>query len=267
MAIKENQCKICSEESKGISSEVFRHIRVNPETGRIDYFYPLEITDPSIRTLARERGLEIGKTRLGFRVFEAVMVPCKEISTIHGREVYIDTPSEVQHRRYLDLIKDELNWQENVKQDGRCPIPDGHGGTKRCPCRIPNPDYISGGDKPKTLPIRCEGCKYELLRHAHTVIALSALDHEDESGEVESYEIPVPETYYAGDRYCELSSRFVSFVKEKYPKLTPLAKLLVAEYSKSEASRELSKATSTIGSQAKKLQELLEDFLDNAIIF
>ena len=243
------------------------HTRINPDTGKVDYYFPLEITDPSIRTLAKEQGLEICKARLGLRVFEAVMVPCKEIATIHGREVYIDTPSEVQHRRYLDLIKDELDWQENLGQEGGCLILNGHDGIKRCPCRIPNPNYAPGGDKPKTLPVQCEGCKYELLRHAHSTIALSAFDHEDESGEAEPYEIPATRTCYAGDRYCELSGRFVLFVKERYPKLVPLAKLLVAEYSESEASEQLNKAVSIIGSQAKKLRELLEDFLETSIDF
>lgn len=64
------------------------------------------------------------------------MVPCKNTATINGVEVYIDTPSDVQRQRYLDLIKDELAAQDAVKQDGRCQIPDGRGGLKRCPCRV-----------------------------------------------------------------------------------------------------------------------------------
>lgn len=245
-----------------------KNVRLNPITGELDYYFPMEVKDPADKEYARVYGLEVGPARLGFRKFEAIFIPCKNKTVdAHGFEVYTETPSEVQRQRYLDYIKDELAAQDAAKQDGRCNIPDGHGGLKRCPCRISNPDYVPGGDKPKTLPVRCEGCVYESFRQAHTAIPVSYLDHESEDGGVESYEIPAPVNYYAGDRYCELSSRFVPFVKEKHPKLTSLAKLLVAEYSKSEASRELNKATSTIGSQAKKLQELLEDFLDNVIIF
>ena len=162
-------------------AETFRHIRKDPVTGEENYYYPLEITDPSIRVLGRERGLEIGKTRLGNRTFEAVMVPCKDTATIHGVEVFVDTPSDVQRKRYLEYIKDELAEQDARKQDGRCQIPDGRGGVKRCPCRMPNPDYSPGGNQPKTLPVRCEGCKYEQFKQAHTTIVVSALDHENDA--------------------------------------------------------------------------------------
>ena len=253
--------------SKSQASEVFRHIRTNPVTGQTDYFYPLEITDPSIRVLAKERGLEIGRTRLGYRVFDAVMVPCKETATVHGLEVFIDTPSEIQHQRYLAFIRDELAAQDATKQDGRCNIPDGHNGLKRCPCRIPNPDYVPGGDMPKTLPVRCEGCKFELYRQAHTVIELSALDREDDSGEMESYEIPSPKCSFAADHYLKLREEFVAFVKGRNPKLAPLAEKLTDEYTKSEAGRELGDASSTVTSRTDKLKKLLEEFLDNVITF
>ena len=267
MAIRGKKSKFSSDESWHTSCEHFRHIRTNPETGQTDYYFPLEITDQSIRILARERGLEIGKTRLGFRVFEAVMVPCKETATVHGVEVFINTPSDVQRRRYLEFIKDEMKDQEHVKQDGRCTIQDSHGGTKRCPSRIPNPDYIPGGDMPKTLPVRCEGCKFEPYRQAHTVIELSALDREDDFGEMESYEIPSPKCSFAADRYLKLRKEFVAFVKDRNPKLAPLAEKLADEYTKSEAGRELGDASSTVTSRTDKLKKLLEEFLDNIITF
>lgn len=252
---------------KSQANEVFRHIRTNTVTGQTDYFYPLEITDPSIREIAKECGLEIGRTRLGYRVFDAVMVPCKETATVHGLEVFIDTPSEVQHQRYLAFIRDELAAQDAAKQDGRCNIPDGRGGLKRCPCRIPNPDYIPGGDMPKTLPIRCEGCKFEPYHQAHTVIELSALDREDDSGELENFEIPSPKCSFAADRYLKLRKEFVAFVKDRNPKLAPLAEKLADEYTKSEAGRELVDASSTVTSRTDKLKKLLEDFLDTVIVF
>lgn len=248
------------------SAESFRHIRTNLSTGEQDCFFPLEITDPSIRELARERGLEISRSRLGNRVFDAVMIPCKTTAMIHGREVYIDTPFEVQRQRYLALIKDELNTQEAAKQDGRCQIPDGHGGLKRCPCRVPNPDYVPGGAEPKTLPVLCEGCVYEELRQAHTTIGLPDLDHQDERGEAEPYEPASPETYYEGDRYERASNSFLEFVRERDPKLAALAELLTQEYTKSEAAMLLGDARSTVGSRAEKLKALCSEFLDAALI-
>ena len=96
---------------KNSQAESFRHIRTNHITGEVDYFFPMEITDPSIRALARERGLEIARTRLGNRTIDAVMVPCKDTATINGMEVFVDTPSEVQRHRYLEYVRDELAEQ------------------------------------------------------------------------------------------------------------------------------------------------------------
>lgn len=248
-----------------IPAESFRHIRTNPVTGEEDYFFPLEITDPSIRELAQEHSLEIARTRLGNRVIDAVMVPCKDTATIKGQEVYVDTPSDRQRERYLCYIRDELTAQNAARQDGGCNTPNGRGNTKRCSCRIPNPDYAPGGDKLKTVPVRCEGCIYEEFKEAHTTIVVSCIDHEDESGEMEPYEIPSPRSYFAADRYLELRDGFIAFVKVRNPKLAPLAELLTDEYTKSEAARELDDAWGTVTSRTDKLKELLLEFMDTII--
>ena len=246
-------------------AETFRHVRTNPITGEYDYYYPLEITDPSIRALVRERGLAIGRTRLGNRTYEAAMIPCKDTATINGVEVFIDTPSEVQRQRYLEYIRDELTEQDAKRQDGRCNIPDGRGGVKRCPCRMKNPDYVPGGDQPKTLPVKCEGCRYEQFRQAHTTIVVSALDHENEAGEFECFEIPAKKDLLAADRFLELREEFIAFVSERNPKLVPLAELLTLEFTKSEAARELGDAWGTVTSRTDKLKELVTDFLDTIV--
>ena len=243
-------------------AETFRHVRKDPITGEENFFYPLEITNPSIRALARERGLEISRTRLGNRTFEAVMIPCRDTATINGMEVFVDTPSEVQRQRYLEYIRDELSEQDAKRQDGRCSIPDAYGGLKRCPCRVKNPDYVPGGDQPKTVSVRCEGCIYEQFKQAHTTIVLSTLDRENENGEFETYEIPATKDMTAADRFLELREAFIAFVRERNPKLAPLAELLTLEYTKSEAGRELGDASSTVTSRVEKLKELLTAFLE-----
>ncbi len=243
-----------------------KNVRINPVTGELDYYFPLEVKDDSVLVYAREYGYEVGWARLGFRKFLAVFVPCKEqVIDSHGRTTFLDTPPEVQRQRYLDLIKDELAAQDAARQDGRCQIPNGRGGVKRCPCRMPNPDYIPGGDKPKTIPVKCEGCVYEQFRQAHTTILLSCLDHENEDGEMESYEVPAPRSNFAADRYEEIREQFLDFVRERNAKLLPLAELLTDELTKSEASRELGDAWGTITSRANKLKELLTEFLENII--
>jgi len=226
----------------------------------------MEVKDDSVLTYAREYGYEVGWARLGFRKFLAVFVPCKEqVTDSHGRITFLDTPSDVQRRRYLAYIKDEMDEQEDAKQDGRCNIPDGHGGIKRCPCRIANPDYVPGGDKPKTIPVKCEGCVYEQFRQAHTTITLSSLDSENDDGEVTTYEVAAPRSYFAADRYTEVKEQFLDFVKERNAKLLPLAELLTDELTKSEASRELGDVWSTVTSRTDRLKELVTEFLDNLI--
>lgn len=246
-------------------AETFRHVRTNPITGEDEYFFPMEITDPSIRALARERGLEIAKTRLGNRTFEAAMIPCKDTATISGVEVFIDTPSEVQRQRYLEYIRDELTQQDAKRQDGRCNIPDAYDGLKRCPCRVKNPDYIPGGDQPKTLPVRCEGCIYEQFRQAHTTVVLSTLDHENENGEFESFEIPSTKDMLAADRFLELRQEFIAFVRERNPKLGDQAELKTLEFTNSEIARLLDQPTSTITSRGEKLKALASAFIDTVI--
>lgn len=250
---------------KKTPAETFRHVRTNPITGEQDYYYPMEITDPSIRALARERNLEIARTRLGNRIIDAVMVPCRDTAMINGVEVFIDTPSEVQRRRYLEYVRDELAEQDAKRQDGRCNIPGAYGGLKRCPCRVPNPDYVAGGKQPKTLPVRCEGCVYEPFRQAHTTVVLSALDSVNEDGEMQTFEIPAPKDLLAADRFLEMREEFIAFVQERNPKLVPLAELLTLEFTKSEAARELGDAWSTVTSRSEKLKDLVTAFLDTVV--
>ena len=253
-----------------MSKRFLKNVRINPVTGDFNYYFPMEVKGPADKEFARLNGLEIGHVRLGFRCFEAILIPCKNTTIdAEGNTVYLDTPGEVQRRRFLELIRDEMKWQDEVKQDGRCPIPDGNGGVKRCPCRVPNPDFVSGrdeGKKPKTLPVKCEGCVYEQFRQAHTTVTFTCLDHENEDGEMESYEAPAPANYYEGERYERMREAFLEYVKEHNDKLTDLAELLTLEYNRSEAARALDMPASTAASRRELLKELCRQFLDSTII-
>ena len=243
-------------------------VRINPETGEKDYFFPMEVTDNSILDYAKEHNFEVGLARLGYRRFKAVAVPCKNKAyDAVGREIYLPTPSDVQRRRYLDLIKDEMNEQEDAKEDGRCTIPDGHGGVKRCPLREKNPACTPENGQPKTVAVRCEGCVYEVFKQEHTFVTLSTLEQENDAGEPEPYEVPAPKTCFAADEYEKMAQEFVAFVRSRKPKLAPLAQLLTEEYSKSDAGRELGDAWGTVTSRTDNLKALLLEFLDQAITF
>ena len=93
----------CSESNGNDNLDLaYDHYRVDPLTGEKDWYFPMRITDPSDRVYAHELGLVICYARLGGRKFWAVMVPCKDSVTVHGLTVFVDTPSEVQHKRYLE---------------------------------------------------------------------------------------------------------------------------------------------------------------------
>ena len=241
-----------------------RHIRPNPITGELDYYFPLELTEEnreSVELLARELGLEICRTRLGYRSFRAVLVPCRDKVLIRGVETYVDTPSEVQHRRYLELIRDEMREQDRARNDGRCLIPDGRRGLKRCPRRVPNPDYTPGGEEKKTVAVRCTGCPYEDYRQAHTVIPLSCLDGVDEDGETEPFDPPATKNIDEAERFLKQRAAYIAFVRKLDQKLVPLAELRTLGYSKAEASCILGVPPSTINDWNDKLKNLLKSFL------
>lgn len=246
-----------------------KNVRINPVTGEKDYYFPMEIIDPIDKEYARLNGLEVGMAMLGFRRYEAIMIPCKRRTyNAKGQEVYLETPSEEQRRIFKALARDELDRQEDMKEDSRCQIPTANGkSTKRCPLRIPNPAYVPGGDQPKTLANKCKGCPFERFKQAHTVIELSCLDREDEDGDMEAYEVPAPRNNFAGNCFEELADEFISFIRERKPRLAPLAEKLVQEYNLTDASEDLGKSDSTLFSQKEKLKGLLEEFLDNAITF
>ena len=240
--------------------------RFNPETNHYDYYFPMQLIDDADREYARFCGFEIGMARLGYRNYLAVFVPCRDIVIdAAGKEVFIETPEEKQHHRYLELIKDELIAQDAVKKDGRCMIANSCGGIRRCPARIPNPGYIPGGDQPKTLPVKCEGCKYNQFKQEHTCIPLSCLDHENEYGEMESYDVPAPDTYFSADRYDRLAAGFVEFVRQKKPEYADLAYLLTQEYNRSEAARELGIPNNTAAYHREKLKQMCRKYLDTTI--
>lgn len=230
--------------------ERYQHYTIDPTTGEKQWYFPMEI-----ETLAddfagaeylhnlKSEPYEIGMTRLGFREFNAVMIP-------------------VTKEQYLELIKDEMNKQEEMKQDGRCPVLAIKGGLKTCPRRIPNPDYVEGSSEPKTLANSCDGCIYEKKKHSNTVITFTDLGSEDVDGDFASYEPSTPTDYNSADEYLRLKKQWVDFVRVNKPMLTDLAELLSSEYLQIEAAKELDKSRQTIHRQVDTLKKLVIEFLN-----
>lgn len=249
--------------------ERYQHYTVDPVTGERQYYFPMEIevdlknynpdSDEYAVSVEYKKNLkkatvkdmdgndvvcEVGYTRLGYREFEAVFVP-------------------VSHEAFKKLIKDEMDKQDAAKVDGRCTIPATIGGVKMCPLRIPNPEYVEGGDMPKTIKKSCDGCPHAKKKHSHTEVNFSTLHLTDDDGEEEDFETGNPYNYYAGDEYEALMKKWCAFVRTKAPELEELAMLLSMEYIRSEAARELGKSSSTVQAQRDRLKPLLLEFLQN----
>lgn len=248
-----------------MANEANKHVRINPITGEKDYYFPLEY-HPSLLQCAKANHLDIVSCRLGDRSYKAIMIPCKRIGTDErGNEVFLDTPSEEQHERYRAYVSFELNEQDRIKQNRRCNIPDEKGGTKRCPARKPNPDYLPGNGQPKTLPVRCEGCIFERFKHAENTVVMSSLDSEDEDGTPVSFEGAAPFRCDQAWRYERLKEDFAAYVAERKPKLQALAKARTDGYTQTEHARATGASVKTVNSQMNILKQLAIEFLDTVI--
>lgn len=250
-----------------MAKKLFEHIRVNEKTGTKAYYYPMPVKDTpenqafinSIRAL----GYEVGWTRLGFEIIHAALVPCKNhFKDKSGRTVYVDTPEDEQRRIYNNYIREALAEQDRKKHDGRCCFFNEHGQRERCPLRIPNPDFNVNlphdlKTNPKTIPNRCDICKYFPFKESHDVTPFSSLANEDDNGEDIPYEPPTPWDYNESDHYDELEDAVKAILHRYRPKLDGLVDLLASGLTQAEAAETLGKAPSTINSQQKLLHKLL----------
>lgn len=265
MAKKDNKCK-------SNPDSACCHVRQDPVNGKVNYYYPLEITESNkelVETYALEHGLEICWTHYGDRKIWAAMIPCQNTVMNHGLESFVETTSAEQHQIYNKLTRPDLAEQDREKHDGRCQIPNGKGGTRRCPLREENPDYVPGSKgrstRFKTRVASCSGCPYEEAKYAHTFVPLSALEHVDEDGVVIPFEPASGPDISSGYCFEKWGKDFVEFVRKTNPKLAPEAELLMLEYKKSEISRELGLPSSTVTSRADKLKELFKEFWETIV--
>ena len=239
------------------------HAKAN-EAGSTDYFFPLKITAPEDEEYARLFGFEIGRTWIGFDKAKAAMIPCKRTARDrHGKEIFVDTPEDVQLDRYNCLMREIRAEQDRKRHDGRCSFFNEQGLRERCPYRVANPDYDPNiphnpRTNPKTVRKSCEGCEFSPFKAAHDMASFSELESVDDSGDAVPYEPASPWDYYEDDRYRELAARVKSVVHKHKPRLDGLVDLLAAGLTQADAARALGKAPSTINSQHKVLRRLLE---------
>jgi len=242
----------------------YNHSRRDPVTGQLNWYVPVEIEDDITELLARKCGFEVCFTRLGCRRIWAFMLPCMDKEIRNGVEVYVPTPEAVQYERYLNYVRPILREQDREKHDGRCEIPNGLGGVRRCPLREENPEYIPGSEAKrtrfKTRVKSCVGCPYEEFKRAHTVVSLDELSHEYDDGTVVPFESSAGTSMMEGDLFEMWSREFIDYVRVHKPKLVRQLELQMLGYSNSEISRILGLPTSTVTSRSKKLQELFDEY-------
>lgn len=246
------------------ASHLLPHVRYNSQTGSNDYFYPLELENETDEEFARLRGYQVGWTWRGQKKIRAAMVPCRQKAyDEHGNEIFLDTKEDEQHRIYKALMGDENAAQDRAKHDGLCSFIKENGQRKRCPYRIPNPNFnpaIPHNPKtnPKTIRNHCECCRYYSFKEAHDVVTFTDLEMHNERGETISFEPLSPWNHDEADRYKELANAVRAVIRQYKPKLGSLVDLLANELTQAEAANLLGKKPTTINSQRKLLRHLLD---------
>lgn len=216
------------------------------------YLYPMELAgkkceeDRMARAAdiaqAKIEGYKVDWVKFGFRIFEAVLIPMSE-------------------EKFKELVRDEDNRQKAERVEGRCMISNGNGGLIRCPERIPNPLYGEEG-QPKTLKNDCASCIYNTLdKLDYHMQSLSRSGNFTEDGEEEDMEIPcgIASDGALYELYCE---KVIQFVEEKYPDNLETIKLLLQDYSRSEAAKELNIHRNTPRNQVNAMKDELMEMLD-----
>lgn len=146
---------------------------------------------------------------------------------------------EVDKATYDSFKRDQ--WMEEYRYDmeKRCIIGGADGKSRFCPCRIPNPDYIEGGDMPKTIVNDCSKCPYyNSFNSVKGKVLFSTLDITDENGNVDAFDPESTHPINQDQEYVDLLYGYIGFIKvqhPKYSKYTKLVELLGQEYTLKEA--------------------------------
>lgn len=192
---------------------------------------------------AKQENYKIDFVKFGYRIFEAILIPVNE-------------------ERFKMLVRDEDNRQKAARIDGRCPISNGKGGVIRCPERIPNPLYGEEG-QPKTLKNDCATCIYNTLdKLDYKTQSLSHSGTFNEDGEEEDIEIPCG-IASDGDLYEFYCKRVVEFVEKNFPDNVETMKLLLQEYSRTDAAEALGLHRNTPRNQINSMKKELTEMLDS----
>ena len=190
----------------------------------------------------------IDTVKLGWKIFSAVVV-------------------EGDRNLYNAFVPDLDAEQKSELQDKRCIIPDGKGKTKRCPLRLPNPNFDPNRKEdektnPKTIKNSCEGCPFDTFdKPNYSMQSLEGLAWQNDDGEELPFEIGVSMDYEA-NRYIKARDEILALVAAKYPEKLDEFTLLLDGDNRKQVAETLNKNKSSVYKLGKGLKKDLLDLLD-----
>lgn len=194
---------------------------------------------------AKVNHYKTGWVRVGYRIFEAVLVPVTE-------DVF------------NEKMREEYREQQKAKVDGRCVISI-NGVSIRCPLRIPNPLYSKKG-QPKTLKKDCAACKYNTLdKPDFNTMSLSHSGIFDEDGEEYVMDPPCG-IIDEGTLYEIYCVKVLEFVEKRFRDNVEIMELKLRGYSDTEIAKKLHMHRNTVGNRMKDMKEELLEFLENLFV-
>ena len=152
--------------------------------------------------------------------------------------------------------------------DKRCIVPDKKEGTKRCPLRLPNPNFDPNSkedekNNPKTIKNSCEGCSFDTFdRLNYSMQSLEGLAWQNDDGEEAPFEIGAPMDYEA-NRYIKARDEILAFIAAKYPEKLDEFTLLLDGDNRKQVAEMLNKNKSSVYKLGKGLKKDLLDLLDS----
>ena len=177
---------------------------------------------------------------------------------------------------YQEYMKNERALEDAWKDGQRCFISGANGKLRRCPRRIPNPNYTSAENDNKTVGVKCECCPYfRLFGVLNRNVFFSTLDLEDENGEIIPFE-PEGEAAPKSEQYYKILSDFIKFVSERFSEenctkkqyekvkaYVEMLKLLGEEISIQKAAKKMGKSEKTLYSWREALRPIYAEFREN----
>lgn len=190
----------------------------------------------------------IDTVKLGWKIFSAVVV-------------------EGDRKLYDAFVPDMDAEQKREAQDKRCIISDGKGKTKRCPSRLPNPNFDPTRKEdektnPKTVKKSCEGCPFDTFdKPNYSTQSIEGLSWQNDDGEEVPFEIGAPMDCEA-NRYIKARDEILALIATKYPEKLDEFTLLLDGDNRKQVAEMLNKNKSSVYKHGKGLMKDLLDLLD-----